>query len=102
MKKYRIVSGFRLTVFVTIVLVTVFLVCCALFDISTAGGASFNRYKVVIAETGDTLWNIAAENMPEDQLICEYIYEIEEINDLETPELSVGQRILVPVYEEKT
>ena len=88
MKKYRIVSGFRLTVFVTIVLVTVFLVCCALFDISTAGGASFNRYKVVIAETGDTLWNIAKKELGDGSKY----QSIAEKNKLDNPnKIYVGQ-----------
>jgi len=45
---------------------------------------------------GDTLWNIAADVAKPGQT-REMIHQIEELNALTGPELSVGQRIAVPV-----
>lgn len=52
-----------------------------------------------LVEPGETLWEIAEEYCPENMDICEYLYEIEQLNDI-TSELSIGQEITLLTTEE--
>lgn len=48
-------------------------------------------------EPGDTLWGIARQYCPDDMDIREYIYEVEEYNNMPTSGLRAGQTIDVLV-----
>ena len=52
--------------------------------------------RTVIVGEGDTLWDIAAD-VAGDRDIREVVHEIEQLNSLPGPELTVGQKIAVPV-----
>ena len=47
---------------------------------------------------GDTLWDIAAANVPPDEDIREYIYNLKAINDGDIVDLKPGQRIELYYY----
>ena len=52
--------------------------------------------KTVIVQPGQTLWEIAADNLPEGKGIQRYIYDIKTVNGMETSELQAYQRLEVP------
>lgn len=47
---------------------------------------------------GDTLWDVAAKNAPDDMDIREYIYNLKVINGGDIPELKPGQVITLYRY----
>ena len=51
----------------------------------------------VTVRRGDSLWSIAEQYCPVGEDIRNFIYEIKKENSLSDPNLSVGQKILVPV-----
>jgi len=51
---------------------------------------------VVIAEPGDTMWEICEENLPANTDLRDYVYKVKYINKMKTMELSVGQEIFLP------
>lgn len=58
------------------------------------------QYKVIEIEYGDTLWNIAKENMtPGYSDINEYIDEIKECNQLSSDRITSGNYLMIPYYE---
>lgn len=58
------------------------------------------QYKVIEIEYGDTLWNIAKENMsPGYSDINEYIDEIKECNQLSSDRINSGNYLMIPYYE---
>lgn len=59
------------------------------------------EYRLCIVQDGDTLWDIANEVTPDSRDIRDTIDEIEEKNDLVKGYIYEGQRLQVPVYEEK-
>ncbi len=63
---------------------------------SEANGYTENNYKTIEICSGDTLWDIAALYMPDDMDIRDAVYELQEINDLDTTALTPGQELLVP------
>lgn len=59
------------------------------------------EYRLYIVQEGDTLWDISAEITPGSRDIRDTMGEIEEKNELKGGFIYGGQRLQVPVYEEK-
>ncbi|WFD12039.1 LysM peptidoglycan-binding domain-containing protein [Tepidibacter hydrothermalis] len=72
-----------------------------------SGFSGFKKYKNIVEyETvnvtqGDTLWNIAKENISEKEDIRDYIYMIRKVNNLESVNIHPGDQLLIPVYEKE-
>lgn len=97
-KRYYISSKIRFTIFVSIVLLIVFMSISAMFQISYASnkGNDVKSYYAITVESGDTLWSIASEYSDGKTDIRKLIYEITELNKLETAEIAIGQKLLIP------
>ena len=54
-------------------------------------------FQAVEVEYGDTLWSIAEKYAPSARQIRKFVYEIKDVNGMETSDLSEGQIILVPL-----
>lgn len=59
------------------------------------------QYRLCIVQEGETLWDIASEVTPNSRDVRETIDEIKEKNEIGTGYIYEGQRLQVPVYEEK-
>lgn len=59
------------------------------------------QYRLCIVQEGDTLWDIASEVTPNSRDVRETIDEIKEKNEIGNGYIYEGQRLQVPVYEEK-
>lgn len=55
------------------------------------------EYKTVVVGAGDSLWSIASEHTSGD--IRRKVADIKDFNNLKTDTLSVGEHILVPLYD---
>lgn len=59
------------------------------------------EYKLYVVQPCDTIWDISEEITPSGRDIRDTMDEIREKNGLESGVIHAGQRIEVPVYEEK-
>jgi len=72
-----------------------------------SGFSGFEKYKDIVEyETvnviqGDTLWNIAKENISEKEDIRDYIYMIRKVNNLESANIHPGDKLLLPIYKKE-
>ena len=58
------------------------------------------QYKVIEIESGDSLWDIAEENMnPGFDSIFDYIREIKRCNQLQSDRITSGSYLMIPYYE---
>ncbi len=56
-------------------------------------------YKSVSIQYGDTLWEIASQNMSDEYASVEsYVEELKKVNDLASDQISIGQYLTVPYY----
>lgn len=55
--------------------------------------------KQVVVMDGDTLWGIAEKNMDDDTDIRDYIYQIQELNEMNGANLIPGETIIVPAAQ---
>lgn len=69
-----------------------FVSLCFVNTVVKANSTSYEDYTVV---QGDTLWSIASKNLKSGQDIREYIYELQEINNIENCMIYPGQVIKI-------
>ncbi|TMC54697.1 MAG: LysM peptidoglycan-binding domain-containing protein [Chloroflexi bacterium] len=60
-----------------------------------AHGGTTPAYTTVVVEPGDTLWGIAAEHYPADDVRAR-VQDIEQANGLRGPSIEVGQSLRLP------
>lgn len=99
-KKYRIKSKARFLIFMTIVL-TIFISGAGnLIGLNNALSMEKTKFKEIEIHSGDTLWNIAAENKLDNQDIRSVVYEICDLNQISANKIQPGETLLIPVYYE--
>ena len=70
-------------------------VLCSLGLAVAARGATPPAATTVVVQPGDTLWSIASEHYPADDVRVR-VDDIEQANDLAGPVIQVGQRLRLP------
>lgn len=91
-KRYRIKNKYRFSVFILSLLVIF-----ATLTLLKVQADDQKSLKVISVKNGDTLWSIASDNYDyKAQDIRQYICEIRKINNLETAELAINDKIKLP------
>ncbi|MBN7772511.1 LysM peptidoglycan-binding domain-containing protein [Clostridium aminobutyricum] len=99
-KSYRIKSKLRFTTSITItILLFVFMVNNVL-GINDASSLTKNQMIQIQIESGDTLWNLAAEYGPAHTDPRKTVYEICSLNGISADSIYPGQIISIPYYSE--
>ena len=70
-------------------------VLCAYFAMGAVANNT-EEYITVVAEPGDTLWEICEENLPANVDLRNYVYKVKYINEMKTSAIDVGQEIILP------
>lgn len=60
------------------------------------------RYKTIYVSSGDTIWSIAKDEIKENDFFQnkstrEVVYQIQNINQLSSSEIYIGQKLLIPI-----
>lgn len=106
-KKERVKANLAakfLSALLIIVLISVFALILGKENTTQAGESiKYNKYfKSIEINSGDTLWSIAKENIPQNSSIDirDYINEVSQINSLSGGEITSGMNLVVPYYAE--
>lgn len=91
-----IVSKFRFSLFLSIILLVLTLLINGLLNGVIARGDTYSDYLNVFIREGDSIWDIAQDNNPYNEDIRKIVYEIEKANDLEGKYIQPGDVIKVP------
>ncbi len=97
-KKLRIVNKFRFTTFVIVTCLFIMVLINSLFKSNTAYSDIENRYIEFEVMTGDTMWEIAKNNNPNNYDIRKVVYEIMEVNRMDSANIKPGDIIKLPSY----
>jgi len=95
--KYRVVSKFRFTLFISIVTIIICMCLSYINGSAYVSGSSMEVYETVTVKPGDTLWDIAAEHVQPNTDIRTFVHELEELNSIDGGCLIAGQEIIIPV-----
>lgn len=60
------------------------------------------RYKTIYVSSGDSIWSIAKDEIKENEYFenkstREVVYNIQKINNLNSSEIYIGQKLLIPI-----
>ena len=99
-KRYFIVNPRRFFAFLTFIFMLISILIIIFINSSKAHSSiyqtKFKEYHIV---NGDNLWNISARNIPEGYDIRKMIYEIKELNQMDTSYIYPGEIIKIPIYD---
>lgn len=97
MTKYKVVNKRRFSLFLFIVLTMILLIVIVQFKSYKAYSSTYNnRYIQVFVKEGDTIWDIAIENIPERYDVRKMVFEIKELNNMKDVEIHPGDLIKIP------
>lgn len=96
----RIVNVKRFIISNLVLFVGLFILVSAL--INNAYSCTNPKYKTIYAESGDTLWTIASTEKEQNELyknkdVRDIVIDIKKANNLDTSNLQIGQKLLIPV-----
>ena len=94
--KYYIKYKVRFTTFIASILIIFAIMLGAIFGTTVSGASVTKAYYVITVEPGDTLWSIASEYGSNRNDVRKLIYEISNLNELETSNIYIGQQLLIP------
>lgn len=97
-KSYKVVNKFRFTVFVVLTIVILTTAVNFALGFNTAASLTRTDYMDVQIVSGDTLWSIAENYMPQDMDTREAVYKLCRVNDISAADLYAGMTIQVPIY----
>lgn len=94
-RKIKVVNKRRLSIFISILLVITYpAIMLAMEKPAKSKNESFIN---VYIEQGDTLWDIAKENLPPKTDIRNFVHQIKLANDLDSALIREGDSIIVPL-----
>jgi LysM repeat protein len=88
-------SGRRVRPFGRLVVVLLLALAVSLSLAVVAHGGTAPAYSTVVVQPGDTLWSIAAEHYPSDDVRAR-VQDIEIANQLNSPAIEVGETLRLP------
>jgi LysM repeat protein len=62
-----------------------------------AQGVSNTKYSKIVVYPGDTIWSIATDYIDSNTDIRKLVYEIREVNKLNSAIITPGQQLLIPL-----
>lgn len=88
--------------FVRSILILIFILLMFIFLSKSSFSHQEAKYKVIYVSGGDTIWSIAKEERKENEYfesysIKETVYKIQNINELKSSEIYIGQKLIIPV-----
>lgn len=99
-RRYKIVNKTRFYIFITVSLMLGAIITNILFSTAKAySNPVESPYEEIIIAEGDTLWYIAIDFMPQNYDVREMIYNIKQLNNMETVSIFPGDKIKVPLIK---
>lgn len=101
-KKYKIISKTRFFLFIITVSAITTMFVVSLLSINEVHGSNHGygyEYSERKVMTGDTLWMIALDHMPDGYDVRKMIYEIKMINKMDKSNLYPGDIIKIPIIK---
>lgn len=96
--KYRIVDMKKFLSFVVITSIIIIAILFMLTKNQKVYSSTYKyNYREIIVKEGDTLWNIAVENMPENYDVRKMVFEIKEFNQMIDANIYPGDLIKIPI-----
>lgn len=98
MRRYRVSSKIRFSIFLAFIAVLILSTYMAFVGVTDAQGDTVERYEIISVNDGDSLWTLAKNHVPKDMDIREYVYHVAKYNNVDPGDLNPGEKIKLPIY----
>ncbi|MDO5302591.1 MAG: LysM peptidoglycan-binding domain-containing protein [Clostridia bacterium] len=99
MRKYRIKSKVRFTLFTVLAIIILITGFTTALGYNTVSSSSRDQYVQLKVKSGDTIWNIAEEYATPGTDVRKVVNYIYDLNEISADQLQAGQNIIVPIYD---
>ncbi|WP_416197973.1 MAG: LysM domain-containing protein [Sporanaerobacter sp.] len=100
--KTKVANKKRFFTFLLTVALSVFIFFFVFSEKNKAYSSKYsNQFKEITIKKGDTIWNIALENKPNQYDTRKMVYEIMEINNMKKSTIYPGDIIKIPIIYER-
>ena len=97
-KRYKIINGKRFMTFLLSAFIAVLSMTFLFAKDNRVYSSTYKEnYIEVKIEEGDTLWNIAINNMPKEYDVRKMVFEIMEFNHMKNAYIYPGNKIKIPI-----
>ena len=101
LKRYRVVNKHRFYLFISIISIIILTTIILFTNSEGVHSVVFDEeFKEIQILHGDTLWNIALDNMPDKYDTRYLVYKLKEFNNLETANIYPGDTIKIPILSD--
>ncbi len=98
MRRYRIKSKFRFTMFLAIVAIIALSSFMGIVGIIDAQGNTVDQYDTVYVTAGESIWSLVDGHVPHDMDKREYVYHVAKYNDIDPGDIKPGDEIKLPIF----
>lgn len=95
---YRITSRIRFTIFLVMLFLIASMGLSLLLGLNQASASAETETITITVHTGDTLWDLADRYTGDSVDIRQVVYEIKELNQLDSNVLEIGTSLIIPIY----
>lgn len=96
MRRIVIKNKFRFICFLLVLFTLMSLLFVSIFNLGKVYSKTYDEFSTYYVESGDTLWEIAEKNNVNNKDVRKLIYEIRELNNIDS-NLYIGQQIIIPL-----
>ncbi|MBZ2173805.1 LysM peptidoglycan-binding domain-containing protein [Schnuerera sp. xch1] len=100
-RRYRIVNKRKFISFLVLMFIVITVIAFLLISDNEVYSSTYREnYKEILVREGDTLWNIAIDNMPDEYDVRKMVFEIRKFNSMkDTTSIYPGDLIKIPIKE---
>ncbi|RKD34508.1 LysM peptidoglycan-binding domain-containing protein [Thermohalobacter berrensis] len=93
----KIKNNFRFACFITILTLIIISILGVMSSLEKVYSSGYTEFIEVKVKRGDTLWNIAKKNNPNNDDVRKIVHKIMKLNDMESAEIFPGDVLKVPL-----
>lgn len=95
-KRIIIVNKLRFTIFMTFLILVIIIATGIFLNTNKVFSTTYEEYKIVVVDEGDTLWHIASNNNIKEEDVRKVVYKLKLVNGLKSANIKPGDKLKVP------
>ncbi|MTI70257.1 MAG: LysM peptidoglycan-binding domain-containing protein [Firmicutes bacterium] len=95
-KRIIIANKFRFIIFMTCLILLLLTTTSIILNTNKVFSTTYQEYKTIVVDKGDTLWEIASNNNPKEEDVRKVIYELKVVNNLKSAYIRPGDILKIP------
>ncbi|MTI67773.1 MAG: LysM peptidoglycan-binding domain-containing protein [Firmicutes bacterium] len=95
-KRIVIANKVRFIIFMTCLILLLLTTTNIILNTNKVFSTTYQEYKTIVVNKGDTLWEIASNNNPKEEDVRKVVYELKVVNKLKSSYIRPGDILKIP------